>query len=123
MTAKHIGSSFDDFLVEDGLLDEASAQAVKRVIAYQIAKAMEARGLTKIAMAKRMSTSRAQLDRLLDPTNSKVQLDTVHRAAAAVGHKLRLELKAVGRTKKAIVANPKSEAAVQKKKRAQHKAA
>ena len=131
MTAKHIGSSFDDFLAEDGLLEEASTQAVKRVLAYQIAKAMEVQGLTKSAMAKRMSTSRAQLDRLLDPANVKVQLDTIQRGAAAVGHKLRLELKAytvAAGSKKATVTIAKGKVrsnipAMVQKKRAPHKAA
>lgn len=92
MTNKHIGSSLDDFLKEEGMLDEAAAHALKRVLATQIAEAMDAEGLTKTAMARRMKTSRAQLDRLLDPNNEKVQLDTVQRAASAVGRTLRIEL-------------------------------
>lgn len=92
MSKKHIGSSFDDFLAEEGLREAAQAQAVKRVLAWQIGEAMKAQGVTKSEMAKRMKTSRAQLDRLLDPDNDKVQLDTVQRAAAAVGRTLRLEL-------------------------------
>ena len=92
MSKKHIGSSFDDFLEEEGLREEAELHAVKRVLAWQIAQAMKAQGVTKSEMAKRMKTSRAQLDRLLDPENDKVQLDTLQRAAAAVGKTLRLEL-------------------------------
>jgi hypothetical protein len=92
MTNKHIGSSFDDFLKEEGIHDEAHTHAVKGVLAWQIEKAMMEQGLTKSAMAKRMNTSRAQLDRLLDPNNDKVLLETVRRAAAAVGRNLRLEL-------------------------------
>lgn len=92
MTNKHIGSSFDDFLREEGLHDEATTHAIKRVLAWQIEQAMAEQGLSKTKMAKRMKTSRAQLDRLLDPRNDKVQLDTVQRAAAAVGRTLRLEL-------------------------------
>lgn len=88
----HLGSSFEDFLAEEGIREEATVHAVKRVLAWQIAEAMKAQGITKVEMAKRMGTSRAHLDRLLDPDNDKVQLDTVRRAAAAVGRKLRLEL-------------------------------
>lgn len=92
MTNKHIGSSFDDFLKDEGIREEATTHAIKRVLAWQIEQAMSEQGITKSAMAKRMKTSRAQLDRLLDPENDKVQLDTVQRAAAAVGRTLRLEL-------------------------------
>ena len=92
MSNKHLGSAFDDFLKEEGIREEAHAHAVKRVLAWQIAEEMKAKGLTKSAMAKRMKTSRAQLDRLLDPDNDKVQLDTIQRAAVAVGKTLRLEL-------------------------------
>ncbi|HEY1935047.1 MAG TPA: XRE family transcriptional regulator [Acetobacteraceae bacterium] len=88
----HIGSSFADFLKEEGLYEEVTAHAIKRVLAWQIEQAMQEQGLTKVEMAKRMKTSRAQLDRLLDPNNDKVQLDTIQRAAAAVGRKLHLEL-------------------------------
>lgn len=92
MTNKHIGSSFDDFLKDEGIREEATTHAIKRVLAWQIEQAMSEQGITKSAMAKRMKTSRAQLDRLLDPENDKVQLDTVQRAAAAVGRTLHLEL-------------------------------
>jgi antitoxin HicB len=88
----HIGSSFDDFLKEENLHAEVTAHAIKRVLAWQIMQAMKQQGLTKVAMAKRMNTSRAQLDRLLDPSNDKVQLDTVQRAAEAVGRKLTIAL-------------------------------
>lgn len=88
----HIGTAFSDFLKEEGLYDEVTTHAIKRVLAWQIEQAMEAQGLTKVEMAKRMKTSRAQLDRLLDPTNDKVQLDTIQRAAAALGRRLHLEL-------------------------------
>ncbi len=88
----HLGSSFEDFLTEEGIREEATAHAVKRVLAWQIEQAMKAQGITKVEMARRMGTSRAHLDRLLDPDNDKVQLDTVQRAATAVGRKLRLEL-------------------------------
>jgi antitoxin HicB len=92
MTNAHIGSSFDHFLQEQGIRDAAHTHAIKRVLAWQIAEAMKVQGLTKSEMAKRMNTSRAQLDRLLDPENDKVQLDTLQRAAAALGRTLRLEL-------------------------------
>jgi RNA-binding protein YhbY len=88
----HIGSAFSDFLKEEGIYEEVTAHAIKRVLACQIEQAMKAQGLTKVEMAKRMQTSRAQLDRLLDPTNDKVQLDTIQRAAVAVGRRLLLEL-------------------------------
>jgi hypothetical protein len=92
MSSRHLGSSFDDFLKEEGIREEAEVHAVKRVLAWQIAEEMKVKGLTKSAMAQRIKTSRAQLDRLLDPDNDKVQLDTVQRAAAALGKTLRLEL-------------------------------
>lgn len=91
-TNKHIGSSFDGFLKEEGIYEDVTGRAIKCVLAWQIEQAMKAQGLTKSEMAKRMNTSRTQLDRLLDPDNDKVQLDTMRRAAAAVGRKLHLEL-------------------------------
>lgn len=91
-TNPHIGSSLEDFLKEEGMLDEATNYAVKRVLVWQVEKAMKEQGLTKAEMARRMGTSRAHLDRLLDPENDKVQLDTVERAALAVGRRLRLVL-------------------------------
>ena len=87
----HIGSSFESFLDEEGILEECTATAIKRVLARRIEHAMQERGLTKSAMAKAMRTSRPQLDRLLDPANPSVTLDTLQRTAAAVGRKLRLE--------------------------------
>ncbi len=88
----HLGSSFEDFLAEEGIREAANAHAVKRVLAWQLEQAMKAQGICKVEMARRMGTSRAHLDRLLDPNNDKVQLDTVQRAAVAVGRRLRLEL-------------------------------
>jgi antitoxin HicB len=88
----HIRSAFSDFLKEEGLCEEVTAHAIKRALAWQIEQAMKAQGLTKAEMAKRMQTSRAQLDRLLDPNNDKVQLNTIQRAAAAMGRRLLLEL-------------------------------
>lgn len=88
----HIGSSFEDFLTAEGIAEDVSAHAIKRVLAWLVEQAMRAQGITKVDMARRMKTSRAQLDRLLDPSNDKVQLDTVHRAAVAVGRKLQISL-------------------------------
>lgn len=88
----NIGSSFDDFLAEDGLLEICEEQAIKEILADQVKAAMEAEGLNKAAMARRMKTSRQALNRLLDPTNTGVTLHTMQRAAAAVGRKLTLEL-------------------------------
>lgn len=87
-----VGSTLDAFLAEEGILDEATEHAIKGVLAWQIDQEMKARNLTKAAMARRMQTSRAQLDRLLDPENSSVTLHTLHRAAAILGKRLRVEL-------------------------------
>jgi len=92
MTNPHMGSSFSELLKEQGIHAEATAHAIKRVLAWQIEQAMREQGITKVEMARRMGTSRTQLDRLLDPQNDKVQLDTLQRAATAVGRSLRLEL-------------------------------
>lgn len=95
MRKKHkprIGSSFDEFLKEEGIYEEVTARAIKRVIARQLDELMQSEGLTKSALAKRMDTSRAQLDRLLDPENESVTLGTLARAAQAVGRQLRFEL-------------------------------
>ncbi len=86
------GSTLDSLLEEDGILAEVEAVAVKRVIAWQLKGIMKAGGITKTAMAARLGTSRAQLDRLLDPENATVQLDTVARAARAVGKRLRIDM-------------------------------
>ena len=84
--------TFDDFLAEQGILEECEEVAIKRALAWQIAEAMKAQGITKTAMASRMKTDRRQLDRLLDPQNPSVTLSTLRRAATAVGRKLRVEL-------------------------------
>ena len=89
---KHIGSSFDDFLIEEDLLGEAEAAATKRVIAYQLSQFMEENKLSKSAMARRMQTSRSALDRLLDSSNPSVTLRTMDRAARALGKQLRIVL-------------------------------
>ena len=87
-----VGSSFDEFLAEQGILEECEEQAVKQILADQIKAAMEKDRLTKAAMAGRMHTSRRALDRLLDPTNTSVTLHTLQRAALAVGRQLRMDL-------------------------------
>ncbi len=92
MNKKHIGSNFDDFLREENLFEEAQAVAIKRVIAYQVSEEMKRRKLTKSDMASRMKTSRAALERLLDPANASVTLATLERAASALGKKLKVEL-------------------------------
>jgi hypothetical protein len=92
MRDKNIGSSFDDFLQEEGLLDEVNAVAIKRVIARQIDQEMKAQKITKSAMAKKMRTSRAALNRLLDETDTSLTLTTLSRAATVLGKKFRIEL-------------------------------
>jgi predicted DNA-binding protein (UPF0251 family) len=92
MKKGRIGSDFDDFLKDEGLYEEVTAGAVKRVLTQQIAEAMKAADISKSEMARRMRTSRSQLDRLLDPANTKIRLDTLFKAARAVGRSVRLEL-------------------------------
>jgi antitoxin HicB len=87
-----IGSSFDEFLKEEGIYEEVTARAIKRVIVRQLDELMRSEHLTKSELARRMDTSRAQLDRLLDPDNESVTLGTLARAAQAVGRQLRFEL-------------------------------
>lgn len=86
------GTSLEDFLQEDDNLEVATAVAVKRVIAWQLAQEMDKHHLTKTAMAKKMKTSRNQLDRVLSPDDGNVTLETLQRAAHVVGRSLRLEL-------------------------------
>jgi len=92
MKKGRVGSSFDDFLKEQGLYEEVTAAAIKRVVARMLATEMKKKKITKKRMAERMQTSRAQLDRLLDPDNESVTLTTLARAAKAVGRELRVEL-------------------------------
>src|SRR5258708_7003505 len=84
----HSGSTFDSFLEEEGIGGEAEAVAIKRVLAWQLERAMQKQQKTKRAMAKQLHTSRSQLDRLLDPQNISVTLDTITRAARALGKRL-----------------------------------
>lgn len=88
----HAGSSFDDFLKEEGLYEDVRAQAVKSVIAWQLAEEMKRQGLSKVAMAKRMGTSRSSLDRLLDPENDALALSTLTRAANVLGKEVQVNL-------------------------------
>ena len=92
MINKTKGSNFDNFLEEEGLLAEAEAVAAKRVLSHQFEAAMKKRHITKLSMAKRMKTSRTALDRLLDPKNSSVTLQTLERAAVVLGKKLKISL-------------------------------
>jgi len=84
----HSGSTFDRFLEEDGIREEVEAVAIKRVLAWQLEQAMQQQQKTKRAMAKQLRTSRSQLDRLLDPRNVSVTLDTITRAARALGKRV-----------------------------------
>ena len=88
----HIGSSLEDFLNEEGILQEARAVAIKEAVAYQVQKAMEKEKISKVEMARRMNTSRAALDRFLSPGNASVTLQTLARAAKAIGRDLRIDL-------------------------------
>ena len=87
-----IGSSLDEFLKEDGIYEDVTARAIKRVLARQLGDLMKREHISKTELAARMKTSRAQLDRLLDPENESVTLGTLTRAAQAVGRHLRMEL-------------------------------
>lgn len=89
---KHIGSDFDDFLRDEGVLDEAEAVAIKRVIAYQLAQEMERANISQSELARRMKTSRSSVERLLDPANPSVTLVTLERAASAIGKRLKVQL-------------------------------
>ena len=90
---KHRGSSFDSFLRDEKLFDEVQAAAIKRAVAEAVEEGMAKARLSKVQMARRMRTSRSQLDRVLDPACTTVQLDTLIKAASAVGHELRISLK------------------------------
>jgi len=92
MKKKHVGSSLDSWLREEGIYEEVTANAIKRVLARQVEAAMKERHFSKAEMARRMRTSRAALDRLLDPDYEAVTLSTLRKAATAVGRQLRLEL-------------------------------
>ena len=89
---KHVGSSFDEFLRTEGLYEEVTTLAWKRVLSWEVSEAMRKERITKSEMAKRMGTSRSQLERLLDPENPHVLLETVQKAATAVGKRLMIGL-------------------------------
>jgi DNA-binding Xre family transcriptional regulator len=89
---KNIGESLDDFLREEGILDEVDATAWKRVIAFQIEQEMKAQNLTKTELAKRVRTSRASLNRLLDPDNTSITLNRLNSVVSALGKKISIEL-------------------------------
>lgn len=88
---KHFGSSIDDFMKEEGFFDESQAQAVKEVVAWQLAEAMKKQKISKNRMAQLLKTSRTQVDRLLDPKND-ITLSSLQRAAAMVGRRVLIEL-------------------------------
>src|SRR5215467_6722744 len=87
-TADHSGSTFDSFLEQEGIREEVEAVAIKRVLAWQLEQAMRKQQKTKQAMARQLRTSRSQLDRLLDPQNVSVTLDTIARAAQVLGKRV-----------------------------------
>jgi len=94
MKKRHIGSSFDDFLAEEGHLEQATAAAMKRVIAWQIAQEMKAQKLSKTAMAERMHTSRAALNRLLDEEDTSLTLATLASALTVLGKRMEFKMAA-----------------------------
>ena len=91
MSKKHMGSSIDDFLKEEGIFEEAQAQAVKEVVAWQLAEAMRKRKISKNKLATLLKTSRSQVDRILDPKND-ITLGSLQRAAAMVGRRVTIKL-------------------------------
>ncbi|WP_348672215.1 helix-turn-helix domain-containing protein [uncultured Abyssibacter sp.] len=91
---QHVGSDFDDFLADENLLEGVTAVALKRVIAWQLEEARKARGLGKKAMAELMHTSRSQLNRILDESDTSLTLESLSKAAQAVGYRVRIELEA-----------------------------
>lgn len=88
----HIGSSVDDFFAEEGLLEEIEAIAIKRVIALELQDAMDKTQMTKTELARRLETSRSQVDRILDPANESITLNTLIKAAALLGKRLHVSL-------------------------------
>jgi hypothetical protein len=92
VNSTHAGGYFDDFLREEGIFEEVNAQAVKKIIAWQLAEEMKRQGISKVTMAKRMGTSRSSLDRLLDPANDALALSTLTRAAAVLGKEVQVAL-------------------------------
>jgi len=101
MSNPHIGSDFDEFLREEGIYEEVEAAAIKKVLACMIEQAMAETHITKSEMARRMGTSRTQLDRLLDPANPSVTLSTVAKAAKAIGKKISISFEEIHSVKTA----------------------
>ncbi len=103
-----VGSSFDDFLAEEGILEGVEARAIKRVIAWQLEKAMKRQRVTKALLAKSMSTSRSELDRLLDPDNVSLTLKNLAKAATALGKRVRVEFvdASAARSRHAVLSSP-----------------
>ena len=97
----HVGTNFDDFLKDEGMFEAVQAKALKRALSEQIEESMQAANLSKVKMAELMSTSRSQLDRVLDPDNVSVQLDTLIKAARAVGKTVEIRIKTARRTARA----------------------
>lgn len=91
MSNKYSGSSFDDFLEEEGILDEVSTKAQKRLLVLQIGDIMDESNITKTELANKMETSRSQLDRLLDPDDTSITLDSLDKLARAIGRQLKVE--------------------------------
>ncbi|MEE2567723.1 hypothetical protein [Hyphobacterium marinum] len=91
-TKAAFGSDFDDFLRDEEIYEEVQSAAIKRVVAWQLAEEMRKQSITKVEMARRMQTSRSQLDRLLDPDNDRIELATLGRAARALGRELQIGL-------------------------------
>jgi antitoxin HicB len=89
---RNVGSDFDDFLREEGMLEDVEALAVKRLVAFELRRTIEKERVSKTELAARMGTSRSQLNRLLDPDNQSVTLATLAKAAAALGKRLRVSL-------------------------------
>ena len=89
---QHTGSNFDDFLEEEGIIEEVTAKAHKRVLALQLADIMKAENITKTSLSKRLKTSRSQLERILDPDNTAITLEVLERIAHALGKKLHIEI-------------------------------
>lgn len=94
----HAGSNFDDFLKDEGMFEEVQAKALKRALSEQIEESMQAANISKVKMAEMMATSRSQLDRVLDPDNVSVQLDTLMKAARAVGKTVEIKFRNAKKT-------------------------
>jgi antitoxin HicB len=97
MKNKHIGSTFEDFLKEEDICEEATGHAIKRAIAWQLAEVMKAKKISKSEMARRLKTSRTQISCLLDPQNCCVQFDTMQKAASIIGKRLAIKLETLPR--------------------------